>query len=654
MIHKFSQKSKILNHIFPALLVFVGSVWILWNPLPPFVFHSWQVLYVTAFVNVYVLGFITLIFYWYRRRTSNKPLSFSFLLLGILWLLTFSPILGHNVYTSFWISNMLALLLVVLGLLRFPSFKMHWQARIKKITQLFFVSEPRYFLMTFFAFFVFLTSILSHFAFGGLPHVLDSVEQYMNSRAFIEGSLFFNAHPLQEFFGSTFFVEIEDRLFSQYPPGHMLSLALGRLVGAPWAVNPVLGGLTLVLVYKLACQVDSEKTARIAVLLFLLSPFTVWMSSEYMNHASALLWFMVMMNGIVAWVQGPNFKNSLLIGLGAGMLAITRPYTSLALTLPVMALMSYFLVTEKKRLFSVFISAIPALFLLTFLLYYNQQTTGDPFKLGYMARWGEATIPGFGSRFDGDYHDFLSGVENTLRNIVGLNYFLFMWPVPALFFVFAAYYKKAFISWQGFWAVQALSLIGFYFLYSFQDWTFGPRFLYEISGLLIILVAQGMRNVWRLSQDIFVQKKSQTSTTSLVVFIVILFCFAAMKMYAPLYQLYARDFGGVSSTLFYEIEETLKNKKSLVFTNSKTHNFIFNNPPQDADSVIYVLDLEDKENQKMINFYPDRALYLEKNCKLFTYYGQQEVARYTCDDPSKRKPVWDIHHRVKQNPKKKN
>ena len=64
---------------------------------------------------------------------------------------------------------------------------------------------------------------------------------------------------------------------------------LGEVVGAPWVINPLLGALAVVVVFYLGKTIYDERTARIAALLASVSPFLIFMSSEFYNHATSLL-----------------------------------------------------------------------------------------------------------------------------------------------------------------------------------------------------------------------------------------------------------------------------------------------------------------------------------------------------------------------------
>jgi 4-amino-4-deoxy-L-arabinose transferase-like glycosyltransferase len=130
------------------------------------------------------------------------------------------------------------------------------------------------------------TCALSGMLFSHVPHVADSQSQYIQSKIFTSGQIYITPHPLQKFF-NTQAMASWGNYYSLYPPGHAILLAIGQLIGMPWVINPTLGALFTIAVYYLSRELTGPATARLAAILALLSPFIVFMSSEYMNHATS-------------------------------------------------------------------------------------------------------------------------------------------------------------------------------------------------------------------------------------------------------------------------------------------------------------------------------------------------------------------------------
>ena len=187
-------------------------------------------------------------------------------------------------------------------------------------------------------------NLVSWLVFDHIPHVQDTVAQVFQAKLFAAGRLFLPSPPLPQFFDLMHVIN-DGRWYSQYPPGHPLLLALGVLVRAPWIVNPLLGGFTVVVIYLLGRELYDEPTARLATLLSSLSPFLIFMSSEYMSHSSALLFTCLFLlffarsarnESMTSAVRTSQFaiRNSLLAGLCLGMVLLIRPFTALLIAVP--------------------------------------------------------------------------------------------------------------------------------------------------------------------------------------------------------------------------------------------------------------------------------------------------------------------------------
>ena len=128
-----------------------------------------------------------------------------------------------------------------------------------------------------------------------------------------------------------------------------------------------------------------------------------------------------------------------------------------------------------------------------YLLSYNYVTTGHPLLFGYIALHGKGHYPGFHlNPVNERFHSIEQGFKYLLGNLNALNYYLFEWPMPSLFFacLFLAYGKKSLWEWLLVGWIGAL-LVG-HFFYFFNQLAFGPRFVYESLPALILLTSRGL------------------------------------------------------------------------------------------------------------------------------------------------------------------
>ncbi len=333
-------------------------------------------------------------------------------------------------------------------------------------------------------------------AFGGIPHVMDATIYYLEAKLFAAGRLGWELEPeVRAFFGHPFVVGSGPSVFPMYPPGWPSMLAAGMWLGTPWAVGPALVTAALLLLYLWVREVAGEGVARVAAGLGLLSPFVLAMGGEYMSHPAALALFQLSLWSYTRSLRpGASCGWGWLCGLAIGLGASTRPLTALGLSLPLGAHAMLMLGRERRRRAGWALALAVGIVLgLAPLLAHNHAVTGAWLKSPIGLHLDGTFRLGFGAGIAGNEHWPEKALANCLANFNGLNKFLFEWPVPAL--LFAGLFLASPVT-GGSGATLALSCCGslaaVYWLHYYQDLCLGPRYLYEISGLLLFLTALGL------------------------------------------------------------------------------------------------------------------------------------------------------------------
>ncbi|HUI25049.1 MAG TPA: glycosyltransferase family 39 protein, partial [Candidatus Kryptonia bacterium] len=411
-------------------------------------------------------------------------------------------------------------------------------------------------------------NLISYGVFEHIPHVQDSISQLFQATLFAHGRAWLPTPPFGEFFDYTHVV-MAPRWYSQFPPGHAAVLTLGVWLHAPWLINPLLGGATVVAVYHLGREVYGESVARVAAVLAALSPFIVFMSSEYMNHGSALLCVTLFMLGFARTLRTARWGWAALAGLGLGGVVCIRPLTGLALALPFVAYALYRAGREPQRLLLPFTllaltSAVP----LSGFLVYNQRTTGSPWTLGYEAKHGAGHGLGFGHSGWGPPHTPRRGVIHTLNNLNGMERYLFEWPIPSLLFVVVLVWSRRWRTWDALLLASWLSLVIAYFFYWYQDLCFGPRFQFEGAAALVLLTARGLQclpHLLRTRCRMAVSRERVLHATGLIVGL----CLVSMATVSlpPLMALYASSYWRVNGDVYRGVRRNQAHR-ALVFVDS--------------------------------------------------------------------------------------
>jgi len=524
--------------------------------------------------------------------------------------------------TMYLLGSSLSMYLLIIGCGPFLNELSHGQffralmiSAWERLKHLFLNTRPALFLGILFCAIFALTNLASYSLFDHIPHTMDSIAQVFHGKIFAEGMLAAPSPAQREFFD---LINSRDQTtminngswYSQFPPGHSFLLVLGHFFNAPWIINPLLGSLTVVMLYFLGKELYDEKIGRLSAVLGALSPFIFFMSSEFMNHASALFFFTAFMLYFAKTVRTRKIIHAIVAGAALGMILTIRPLTAFALAIPFCGYGAFLLVKKFSELWLPLLAIVLTVLVFTgILLGFNALTNGDPFLFGYEVLYGPKHNPGFGNGPWGEPHTPLKGLHQTLNDLNGVNKFLFEWPVPSLVFVFLLFASMTRSKWDYLLLAAFLSLAAAYFFYWFQEWRFGPRFLYESSAALILLTARGIQRVPVLIREIgglaVSVRKIRAATLG---FIAVCIVVAVAGNVPALIHQYGDDFGSVNAEVLKAVEER-GIRKAIVFVRSNYGSVFTANPPLLNGDIIYARDLFEK-NYLLMNEFPGYAYYL--------------------------------------------
>ena len=396
---------------------------------------------------------------------------------------------AHVFFSCYLIISSIGVILCFRGLVGMRLRRLH--KLLSRFFRLMHAIRPGMFLLSLSVICFLACSFISWRVFDGVPRFIDSCAYMFQARLFAHGSLFAPIPPEPDFFTAPN-VLMTEKWYSQYPPGYPALLALGVLLGIPWVVNPLLGVLTIVCIYLLAKELYGDSVAKLSAVLACASSFFLFMSSEFVSHPSTLFFVTLAFLSFV-WIVKKKRPclSAVVCGTSLGIALLCRPYTTVWICVPlgIAAIVAW----KKLSLRHILIGAIPLLGACFVFLAYNYATTGDPLLFGYIALYGKGHYPGFHLYPDGEqFHTIWQGFKHLFGNLNALNYYLFEWPMPSLFFVcfFLGFGKKSpwgwlLVGWIG-------SLLVGYFFYFFNELAFGPRFVYETLPALILLTSQGL------------------------------------------------------------------------------------------------------------------------------------------------------------------
>lgn len=231
-----------------------------------------------------------------------------------------------------------------------------------------------------------------------LPSVHDEFSYLLQADTFSEGRLTNPTPRLWQHF-ETLHVIMQPTYASKYPPGQGLFLALGQILGHPivgvWiSVGLMVGAITWMLFAWIPPR-WAVITGLIAAIHFGVGSY--WAHSYWGGGVAAT-------GGALAYgalrrtADSPSVCTGLVLGVGLSLMALSRPFEGLLISLPAVAIISYWLIRGHShgRRQVLTDAVIPMLLIVAatvaFLGYYNWRVTGHPTTWPYEIYFEEYSI----------------------------------------------------------------------------------------------------------------------------------------------------------------------------------------------------------------------------------------------------------------------
>lgn len=468
------------------------------------------------------------------------------------------------------------------------------------------------FALVFVAFLLFfgLTAYLTGELFNNMPVALDSMAQYVGAKIFAGGHFTLPSHPVPRFFDAGWFIN-DGKFYTFYPPGHMMLLAIGHIAGYPFLTNPLIGALTLVTTYFLAKEMGGKSVAQISLLLFLISPFIVFLSSSFDNRTTAMLSATLFALFYIKSLKTMNGFYALIAGLALGFFVISRPQTAIFYALPFMFYSGWLVLSQFRMHIKTQLLIIAGVLpFILFFLYYNWQTTGSPFLTGYEKVWGKEVLPVFGLT-DADIQQLWT---RRYKRVVQMMHLLhsqfFGWPISSLFLGFLLFFFSAYKPYCRLLAVVFFTVFFGLLLSRYNADIFGPRYLYELSSIVIVLTALSLYRLPYVFRKVFGLKLSINEWRGIfAVCLCFLVIVALRTTISERYEMYADNYRSSDRDFLRMVDETVK-LPALVIVGGRERQATLGLRFWSEDTPIIFVNFRKRQNHKIINYYPERNAYV--------------------------------------------
>jgi MFS family permease len=294
-----------------------------------------------------------------------------------------------------------------------------------------------------------MSALISERVYERLPHLEDELAYLFQARIFAGGQVVIDSpHPANSFW-QPFVVDYEPtgKRFGKYTPGWPAVLAVGTLLGQEWFINAALAALVVALVFRLGKEIFNADVGLIAALLTAFSPAALLLNGSLMAHTAALFFSLLFVYGIWRIERGRQaLRWGIVAGIGLGMLAATRPVTTLAIALP-------FIVWSGVRVGVALVAVLRgetsaglrcwqmlaplillsciALFFAASVPAFSAVATGDPGVNLYELVWGYDRI-GFGECCGRNGHNVLKGFRHARYDLSLTSADLFGWQLDPI------------------------------------------------------------------------------------------------------------------------------------------------------------------------------------------------------------------------------
>ena len=461
------------------------------------------------------------------------------------------------------------------------------------------------------------------------PSIYDEFSYILQADTFAHGRLANPAHPLWQFFESTYILQ-QPTYASRFPPAQGLVMAMGQLIfGHPWfGVWLSAGLLAAALCWALQGWLPPGWALFGAFIGLDLCLFSYWMNSYWGGAVTAIGGALV----TGAWVRitwAKRWRYAWLFGVGAVIVVLARPFEGLLLVVPALVALGMANRTARVWLPLVLTGVAGA----SWLAYDNYRVTGHPLRLPYREYYEQyeivppfsfipiSTTPRTFRHFDLEsraretYERARSWrllVDRSLDWLVLLRFYYgnLIWLLPVVVFMPFLWRSRRMR-----FAAILVAVIGAASV--IEVWWY-PHYAAPFTAALLILATQSMRYLRQWKYDGRETGRFLVNAMPVAVLLVMVASEAqAIATHRTADQVRAQN-AQIAEKQSLE-QELLKKRpgQQVIFVryaalHSPHEEWIYNPADIDAAPVIWARDMGQIENERLRRYYAGRSFWLFK------------------------------------------
>jgi len=459
------------------------------------------------------------------------------------------------------------------------------------------------------------------------PEIHDEFSYLLAGDTFAHGRLTNPPHPMAAYF-DTFHVIQNPTYMSIYPPAQGVALGLGQLLGHPWiGVLLSVSVMTGIILWALQAWFPARWALLGGIFVLLQTAISGYWINSYWGGAVAATGGALVFGALPRIIRSCRPRDAIILGLGASILANSRPFEGLIFCLPAFAVHVVWIFGRHRpplhRMILHIVLPFCAVIALCvcFMGYYNFRLTGHPSLFAYVLNvrshfaipqlaWEKSTTPFHfkNPQFEAYYNHWWPAMAWPKGRPNNISHLALAFGLDSWRFTFFYLYPGFLIAilaapWilrdrrMRFPIAQLLCCFAGFLLVAW----FQAHYAAALTATTFALVVQGFRHIRHC--HIFKRPQGVYLTQALVVTALLL---SPFHNHDPLPPMAYRQ----------EIEAELASQpgKALVVVHYSSHHdpsqeWVFNNADIDHEQAVWARDIPGVSLQPLFAYFRDRRIW---------------------------------------------
>lgn len=460
-----------------------------------------------------------------------------------------------------------------------------------------------------------------------IPQVHDEYSYLLAADTFASGRITNSTHAMWKHFESFHIIHLPTYM-SKYPPAQGLILALGQVVGGHPAVGVWISiALMCAALYWMLMAWLPVRWALLGGFLATLQFGIVgYWAYSYWGGAVAATGGALLYGSLRRIVNFPRYRDGVLLSFGLIILANSRPFEGLLVSVPAAAMLLYHLIRRREHWAPAFLkrTVLPSVLLLTAgavgMGYYNQRVTKQPTRFPYevysrtyeqsalTSAWGTTRThppPSYRHKVIEQFHTEWRKIRERQRDDPSL----LLWRLGDRTMFFFGFTGIALVMLPVMirdpWLLFATATSAALFAISLPTAMF-PHYLAPVAGLAMVVATKCLRTLYQKELPLIRGK------WWVAAIIVASIGTSGHRLYSESTRELS-DFQVRRSAIKSYLEQ-IDGKDLVLVRYGPNHNYhreyVYNRAQIDTAEIVWAREMSPSDNQRLIDYFGDRRAWL--------------------------------------------